>query len=87
MVSPNYEHVKYIGQWAEAYPDATIYACPGLPDRMRAEAEGRITKGVAPSQPWGNFHEFDVELMGEGPREEREECRVFRPELMNGDGE
>ena len=54
---------------------------------MRAEAEGRITKGVAPSQPWGNFHEFDVELMGEGPREEREEGRVFRPELMNGDGE
>ena len=34
IVSPNYEHLKYAAQWAEAFPKAAIHACPGLPERM-----------------------------------------------------
>ena len=33
VVSPNYEHVKFAYQWAERYPDACIWACPGLAER------------------------------------------------------
>ena len=33
IVSPNYEHVKYAKQWAEQYPNAEMYACPGLSAR------------------------------------------------------
>jgi len=33
IVSPNYEHVKYAKQWAEKYPSADVYACPGLAAR------------------------------------------------------
>lgn len=35
IVSPNYEHLKYATQWHEQYPEAFMYACPGLPDRMK----------------------------------------------------
>ena len=34
IISPNYEHLKYALQWARRYPDANLYACPGLPTRM-----------------------------------------------------
>lgn len=30
VISPNYEHVKYASQWAKQYPDAKMWACPGL---------------------------------------------------------
>jgi hypothetical protein len=30
VVSPNYEHVKYAAAWKAAYPDATLYGCPGM---------------------------------------------------------
>ena len=30
VVSPNYEHVKWAAQWKEAYPDATLWGCPGM---------------------------------------------------------
>jgi len=34
LVAPNYEHLKYIEQWASIYPKAQIWACPGLPSRL-----------------------------------------------------
>jgi hypothetical protein len=34
LVAPNYEHVKYIKQWSEVYPEAEVWACPGLSVRM-----------------------------------------------------
>jgi len=33
VVSPNYEHVKYAKQWADQYPNANIWGCPGLMER------------------------------------------------------
>ena len=34
VIAPNYEHLKYSKQWAEAFPAAEMWACPGLPERM-----------------------------------------------------
>ncbi|KAL7576406.1 hypothetical protein ACA910_018211 [Epithemia clementina (nom. ined.)] len=34
VVSPNYEHLKYASQWHQAFPEAEMWACPGLPERM-----------------------------------------------------
>ena len=34
LISPNYEHVKFIAQWSERYPRAQVWGCPGLPSRM-----------------------------------------------------
>ena len=33
IVSPNYEHTKFARQWKDAYPEATLYGCPGLPSK------------------------------------------------------
>ena len=33
VVSPNYEHVKWAAQWKAAYPDATLYGCPGIKNK------------------------------------------------------
>jgi hypothetical protein len=30
VISPNYEHVKYAHQWAEQYPNAKMWGCPGM---------------------------------------------------------
>jgi hypothetical protein len=49
VVSPNYEHVKYAAQWARAYPDATIWACPGLAAREPGVPwTGEIPDGYRP---------------------------------------
>jgi hypothetical protein len=34
IIAPNYEHLKYTKQWADTYPTANVYACPGLVSRM-----------------------------------------------------
>jgi hypothetical protein len=34
VVSPNYEHLKFARQWAKTYPDANMWGCPGLSERM-----------------------------------------------------
>ena len=34
IVSPNYEHLKYAQQWNDIYPNAYMWACPGLIDKM-----------------------------------------------------
>eukprot|EP01083_Nonionella_stella_P137810 419327_1 len=35
VVSPNYEHIKYAKEWQDAYPDALMWACPGLMEREK----------------------------------------------------
>jgi hypothetical protein len=34
IVSANYEHVKFASQWHKAYPDAYMWGCPGLAERI-----------------------------------------------------
>lgn len=49
IVSPNYEHVKYAGQWKQAYPDAELWGCPGLTERKSEWGwTGEIPQGYRP---------------------------------------
>jgi hypothetical protein len=34
VVSPNYEHLKFAPMWHKAYPNAHMWGCPGLAERM-----------------------------------------------------
>lgn len=50
IVSPNYEHVKYAKCWNEKYPNAYIWACPGLSMRHSAVRwSGEIPEGIRPA--------------------------------------
>jgi len=33
VISPNYEHVKYAPQWAQQFPEAKMWGCPGMTER------------------------------------------------------
>ena len=49
VISPNYEHVKYASQWAESYPSACIWGCPGLSSREPdCRWTGEIPYGARP---------------------------------------
>ena len=37
IVSPNFEHLKYAKMWKRAYPNATLWGCPGLKEKKRGE--------------------------------------------------
>lgn len=42
IVAPNFWHTRYARQWKDAYPEATLYGCPGLlamePDKRCRES-------------------------------------------------
>jgi Domain of unknown function (DUF4336) len=47
VVSPNYEHLKYAEQWHKAYPDAFMWGCPGLTERLpNIKWEGEIPTDI-----------------------------------------
>eukprot|EP00571_Detonula_confervacea_P014179 CAMPEP_0172308770 /NCGR_PEP_ID=MMETSP1058-20130122/9271_1 /TAXON_ID=83371 /ORGANISM="Detonula confervacea, Strain CCMP 353" /LENGTH=347 /DNA_ID=CAMNT_0013021265 /DNA_START=236 /DNA_END=1277 /DNA_ORIENTATION=+ len=49
VISPNYEHVKYAYQWAEQYPNAKMWGCPGLMERKPdVRWTGEIPYGARP---------------------------------------
>ena len=49
VISPNYEHVKYANQWAEQYPNANIWGCPGLMEReTNVRWTGEVPFGARP---------------------------------------
>eukprot|EP00590_Aulacoseira_subarctica_P004098 CAMPEP_0172428290 /NCGR_PEP_ID=MMETSP1064-20121228/45793_1 /TAXON_ID=202472 /ORGANISM="Aulacoseira subarctica , Strain CCAP 1002/5" /LENGTH=337 /DNA_ID=CAMNT_0013172997 /DNA_START=132 /DNA_END=1145 /DNA_ORIENTATION=- len=49
IVSPNYEHVKFAKYWAQTYPEAKMWACPGLSSRETSTKwTGEIPEGVRP---------------------------------------
>ena len=55
IVSPNYEHLKFAEQWSKAYPDAYMYGCPGLSERLPSiKWEGEIPYGYRPSDSEDN---------------------------------
>ena len=53
VVSPNYEHVKFANQWANQYPLANMWACPGM---MAKHPEVRWSGEISSngSETWGN---------------------------------
>jgi Domain of unknown function (DUF4336) len=63
VVSPNYEHLKYAPQWYNAYPEAFMWGCPGLAERMpeirwEGEIPAHITRPDGVSL--GNCWDFDT---------------------------
>ncbi|KAL3912620.1 MAG: hypothetical protein SGARI_001061 [Bacillariaceae sp.] len=47
VVSPNYEHLKFAEQWFKEYPDAFMWGCPGLAERLpNIKFEGEIPAGT-----------------------------------------
>ncbi|KAG7361173.1 protein of unknown function DUF4336 containing protein [Nitzschia inconspicua] len=47
VVSPNYEHLKFAEQWYKEYPDAFMWGCPGLAEKLpNIEWEGEIPTGL-----------------------------------------
>ena len=60
VVSPNYEHVKYAKQWNEQYPQAYMWGCPGLMERMpEINWTGEIPSNYVPGQSINNISESD----------------------------
>jgi hypothetical protein len=56
IVSPNYEHVKYAQEWAEYYPHAKVWGCPGLCEKMpNVRWTGELMEGTRPPR----FHHGD----------------------------
>ncbi len=51
LVSPNKIHHLFLGQWAQAWPDAKLYASPGLARRRRDLTFAREL-GDAPDPAW-----------------------------------
>ena len=47
VVSPNYEHLKYASQWHKEYPEAFMWGCPGLEERLpEIDFAGEIPAGI-----------------------------------------
>ena len=62
VVSPNYEHVKYAQQWGEAFPDAFMWACPGMMEKEpQVRWTGEIPFGCRPVE-FGVQEEWDERL-------------------------
>ena len=51
LVSPNKIHHLFLGEWKKAYPQARLYASPGLPRRRRDLAFDAVL-GDAPEPAW-----------------------------------
>jgi hypothetical protein len=47
VISPNYEHLKFAEQWYKGYPDAYMWGCPGLVEKLpNIKWEGEIPAGL-----------------------------------------
>lgn len=47
VVSPNYEHLKFAEQWYKEYPNAYMWGCPGLAEKLpNIRWEGEIPAGI-----------------------------------------
>lgn len=64
VVSPNYEHLKYAKQWSAEYPEAKMWGCPGLSERLDdIKWEGEIPYGItrpSESDNLNNCWDFDI---------------------------
>lgn len=47
IVSPNYEHLKFASQWFKAYPNAYMWGCPGLAEKVQdIDWEGEVPSHI-----------------------------------------
>jgi hypothetical protein len=50
ICSSNYEHVKFAALWYQSFPDADMWGCPGLIERMpQVRWKGEIPSGYRPN--------------------------------------
>jgi len=64
IISPNYEHLKYAPQWAEEFPEAYMWGCPGLTARMPdIDWSGEMPNGIRPSS-WNTNTETTTNTVG-----------------------
>lgn len=55
VVSPNLEHVKFAKMWGEGFPEANMWACPGMMEREAGRWTGEIPYSARPpSYPGSN---------------------------------
>ena len=79
IIAPSYEHLKYTQQWATQYPDADVYACPGLPPRMPAVAFAHEVNACSRIQTYTYTHrERERDREREGGREGESESERER---------
>jgi hypothetical protein len=64
IVAPCLFHHLYVGEWAKAYPDASVSACPGLENKRKDVAWSRVL-GDAPPDEWSGA--LDQVLFGALP--------------------
>jgi hypothetical protein len=62
VVSPNYEHVKFASMWSQAFPEANMWACPGMMEREPGRWTGEIPYSTRPVSYPGS-HPMPVEGM------------------------
>lgn len=58
-VAPNKYHHLFVRQWKEAYPEARIYAAPGLPEKRKSFAFDGVL-GDEPEEAWRGVLEQHV---------------------------
>lgn len=63
VVSPNYEHVKFASMWGQAFPEANMWACPGMIEREPGRWTGEIPYSARPVSYPGSSHPMPVEGM------------------------
>lgn len=51
VVAPSLFHHLYVGQWIQAYPEASVWACPGL-ERKRSDLVWNGVLGDTPAEVW-----------------------------------
>jgi hypothetical protein len=51
IVAPTLFHHLFVGEWARAYPDASVWACPGL-EKKRADVRFGRVLGNTPEAAW-----------------------------------
>lgn len=59
VVAPNRFHHLFVGEYRAAFPEARLYAAPGLPEKRPDLHFDAVLPGETP-MPWGD--EFDMEL-------------------------
>ncbi len=60
LVAPNRMHHLFIGEWKEAFPDATLYVAPSL-EKKRADLEIDVVMTNSPEAAWADV--VDQQLM------------------------
>ncbi len=66
VVAPSRFHHLYVSEWSAAYPDAALYACPGL-ERKRPDVRWARQLGDEPEKEWRG--EIEQVFFGARPME------------------